>query len=62
MTFDDRKKDAEKDDMLKLCKQQGYVPPGCVLPGVIVYGLTNKQGDACKGCNEDRAKCGGRPR
>ena len=61
MTFEERKKEADKDSMLALCKEQGYVPDGCVLQGVIVYGLTNKGEDPCKGCNENRVNCGGRP-
>ena len=61
MSYEDRKKQAENDGMLKLCKEQGYVPEGCVLAGSLVYALTNETGDACKGCNEDRRKCKGRP-
>lgn len=43
-----------------MCIQQGYVPSGCTLPGQMVYALTCSQGDACKGCNEDRSICKGR--
>lgn len=46
--------------MLALAIQQGYVPPKCTLDGFLVMGLIQKGEDACFGCNEDRAVCGGR--
>ncbi len=49
------------DPMLELVKQQGYVPAGCNLAGMLVMHLTTKGEDPCAGCNEDRAKCKGRP-
>lgn len=50
----------ESDVMLRLAKQQGYVPNGCLLAGRIVMGLVNEGKDPCKGCHSDRNKCGGR--
>lgn len=50
------------DIMRSLCIEQGYVPAGCTLRGEIVFMLVNRGEDPCAGCNEDRAKCGGRPR
>lgn len=61
--YNDRKEKSKDDVMLKLCKAQGYVPDGCVLAGVLVYSLMQRPpGDPCKGCNENRKNCGGRPR
>ena len=51
-----------KDIMLGLCIRQGYVPPTCIIDGQLVLMLTQKDGDACAGCNADRSKCGGRPK
>jgi len=50
------------DDMLELCKEQGYVPANCYLNGMVVYALVNKGEDPCAGCNLNRNKCGGRPK
>lgn len=41
--------------------KQGYVPERCGLDGMIIWGLINRSEDPCAGCNELRAKCGGRP-
>jgi len=58
----DEKQDIPKkqDILLDMCINQGYVPKTCTLDGRIVIGLTTSQGDACKGCNEDRKICKGR--
>lgn len=53
---------ADTDTMLKLCIQQGYVPPKCLLNGHLVFLLVNKGEDPCAGCNMDRKECGGRPK
>lgn len=46
--------------------QQGYVPKTCTMPaewaGAVIYSEVAKGRDPCAGCNEDRAKCGGRAR
>lgn len=55
-----RSANPETDTMLKLCKQQGYVPPKCTLDGQLVWILVNKSEDPCAGCNEDRLTCEGR--
>lgn len=52
----------KKDAMLEICKAQGYVPEGCLLPGPIVWMLINQSEDPCAGCNHDRSICGGRPK
>lgn len=36
---------------LNMCIQQGYVPKGCTLDGMIVWGLVNKGEMPCKDCN-----------
>ena len=53
-------KKQKKDTMLDICVEQGYVPETCQLDGQLVYMLTKENGDACKGCNIDRAVCKGR--
>jgi len=52
----------EPDTMRELCIEQGYVPAKCKLPGFVIYAATQKDGDACKGCNLNRDECGGRPK
>ena len=52
---------AKLDFILTACKNQGYVPQGCLLVGQLVYGLVAKGDDPCKGCQGDRLICGGRP-
>jgi len=51
-----------KDMMIK----QGYVPPTCTLPeefaGLLIYSEVEAGRRPCEGCNEDRAKCGGKPK
>lgn len=41
---------------------QGYVPTKCYLNGIVLMGICMRGGDPCKGCNLDRAVCGGRPK
>ena len=53
----DKKKAPEKDIILKLAKEQGYVPDGCLLGGGVVMGLINKGENPCKGCNCNRSIC-----
>ncbi len=48
----------QKDTMKELCIQQGYVPPTCQLPGMIVWHLIQAGESPCRGCNMDREKCG----
>lgn len=57
--FDQDKPD-DDDIALQLAKQQGYVPPDCLLNGHHVMALINGQKDPCRGCNCDRDKCKGR--
>ena len=50
----------DDDFMLRMAKDQGYVPSGCLLGGQIVMGLVNSGKDPCEGCKGPREKCGGR--
>lgn len=51
---------ADADDMLLgMAKMQGYVPPGCLLGGMVVMAETNAGNNPCWGCNGPREKCGG---
>jgi hypothetical protein len=50
----------EKDTMLELCIQQGYVPKTCTLNGMLVIGLINKGECPCDGCNANRDICKGK--
>lgn len=52
---------ATSDTMLRLCVQQSYVPPACLLGGQIVLGLVNAGKNPCSGCRGPRHVCGGRP-
>ena len=52
----------ETDQLLEMCKHQGYVPIGCIMPGMMVLCFINQGDDPCKGCNNDRLKCKGRSR
>ena len=52
----------EKDVMLDICVEQGYVPATCQLKGLIVLHLVHTEGDPCARCNMDRLECKGRPR
>lgn len=52
----------ERDIMREMCAQQGWVPPTCLLPGMVVFGLMQRNEDPCAGCNHDRIRCKGRPR
>jgi len=51
-----------EDNMREICIEQGYVPVGCTLPGMMVFGLVNKGECPCDGCNENRAICKGKPK
>ena len=52
---------ADKDDiMLVMAKGQGYIPPKCLLGGMVVMGLLNEGKRPCDGCNGPRDKCGGK--
>ena len=50
------------DFALQMAKQQGYIPPGCLLSGQIVLSEVQAGRDPCWGCEGPRAKCGGRPK
>lgn len=50
----------EKDTMLRLVKEQGYVPPSCYLDGMLVFSLVKAGEDPCRGCRGKRLVCGGR--
>lgn len=41
----------DKDEMLKLCIQQGYVPNDCKLQGELVFFLIKEGKNPCVGCN-----------
>lgn len=58
--FDDEKVDRD-DALLQLCVQQGYVPPTCLLGGIVVWVEVKDGRDACAGCHGPREKCHGRP-
>ena len=62
MHYFDNPEEAKNDHLLRACKQQGYCPPGCLLSGRMVYGLTAKGKYPCDGCNSDRSICGGQPK
>lgn len=51
-----------KDIMRDLCIEQGYVPKGCFLTGLIIFALVNTGEDPCSGCNLNREICKGRPK
>ena len=51
----------EDDAMLVACVRQGWVPPGCLLGGVMVHGLMQASKDPCAACRGPRHRCGGRP-
>jgi hypothetical protein len=54
---------ADQDDMkLGMAKQQGYVPPTCLLGGETVMAEVMAGKSPCWGCEGPRAKCGGKPR
>jgi len=54
---------ADEDDMrLKIAKQQGYVPPTCLLGGDTIYHEIEKGNNPCWGCNGPRQKCMGQLR
>lgn len=51
-----------KDGLLRMAKDQGYVPKTCLLGGMIVMGMIQSQRDPCAGCAGPREKCDGRPK
>jgi len=54
---------ADPDDfLLQMCKQQGYVPKGCLLGGIVVMSETQAGRSPCWGCEGPREKCGGKPK
>lgn len=59
--FEQEKPDAD-DIMLKMAVGQGYVPPTCLLGGMVVMSEKNAGRDPCAGCNGPRDKCRGRPK
>lgn len=59
--FAQEKPDAD-DFMLEMAKGQGYVPPGCLLGGMVAMSEVNKGRSPCWGCNGPREKCGGKPK
>lgn len=40
-------------DKLKICIEQGYVPPECKMDGTLVWLLINEGKNPCVGCNID---------
>lgn len=49
---------ADEDDLLlKMAKDQGYVPQDCLLGGQLVMASINSGKNPCNGCNCDKAKC-----
>jgi len=54
---------ADADDiMLMMAKDQGYVPPGCLLGGMVAMDELKKGKSPCWGCNGPREKCSGGPK
>lgn len=52
---------ADPNDMaLGMAKMQGYVPPTCLLGGIVVMSEINEGRDPCAGCAGPRKKCKGR--
>lgn len=52
----------EIDILKEKCINQGYVPKKCTMSGMMCFALVLSQGDPCRGCNENRSVCNGRPR
>jgi hypothetical protein len=53
----------DKDDLnLEMAIAQGYVPPTCLLGGIVVMSEVTGGRDACAGCAGPRERCYGRPR
>jgi hypothetical protein len=52
----------ENDRLLGVAKLQGYVPPGCLLGGMVVMGEVVNGRNPCRGCNGPRERCGGQPK
>ncbi len=52
---------ADVSDMkLGMAKQQGYVPPRCLLSGSVVWAEVLVGRHPCWGCEGPREKCGGK--
>ena len=50
----------DKDDhMLAMSMLQGYVPPTCLLGGMVVMSEINDGRNPCHGCSGPRDRCGG---
>ncbi len=47
------------DWQLKMAKELGYVPPGCLLGGIVVMAEVTAGRSPCWGCNGPRERCGG---
>lgn len=65
IVWEEEKKDISQqmsDASLQLAIERGYVPKTCTLPGELVLGLGDSGIDPCKGCNDDRSVCKGRPK
>ena len=52
----------ESDTLLKMAKDQGYVPTTCLINGVLVMSEVNDGRDPCASCEGPRGRCHGRPR
>lgn len=52
----------DDDSLLKMCKEQGYVPFTCLLGGATVWAEVKDGRCPCNGCNCDREKCNGVPK
>jgi len=50
----------DDDIQLQTAIQQGYVPEGCLLGGMLVMSKVSRGFDPCEGCNGPRTRCGGR--
>lgn len=59
--FDQATADAN-DIRLEMAITQGYVPPTCLLGGVVVMSEVGRGNDPCAGCEGPREKCRGRKR
>jgi len=60
MHYFEQDKADEDDFILNGCKQQGYVPPNCLLGGALVHALVRDGKDPCEGCESPREICKGR--
>lgn len=54
---------ADTDDLILIkAIDDGHVPPGCLLGGIVIRELRDGGDDPCTLCDCDRARCGGRPK